>query len=105
MNKNLTKKILKYRIQKDWTAAFTITSVLISLKLFKEIGWAWIWLLSPLWILLSVYLVCTIFALIYGHFYNKNKRAMEKWESMSKSECGKYCISPKDCECFKSLKI
>lgn len=103
-NKPWAKKIIKFRMQKDFMIANTVMGTFCILKLFKEIDWNLIWLLSPIWILLSIYAICTIFALIFGYFYNKKKRTFEKWESMGKSQCGRYCISPKYCECFKSLK-
>lgn len=103
-NRNLTKKILKYRLQKDWMTALIITAVFLALYWFDEIDWSWHWLVSPIWILAGVYFVCVVFALIFGYFINKKIKTIEKWESMGKSRCGKYCISPKDCECFKSLK-
>jgi hypothetical protein len=37
-----------------WTVLLGATELLISLKLFGEISWPWVWVLAPLWLELPV---------------------------------------------------
>ena len=41
-----------------------LTLVFIVLKLCKVIAWSWIWVLSPMWILLAFVLVILLFSLL-----------------------------------------
>lgn len=43
-----------------------ITLVFITLKTSGAINWAWYWVLSPLWIYLSVIVVLLVITLIVG---------------------------------------
>lgn len=61
--KNIIKKHLKFKMQKDFLIAFTITATFFGLQIFDEIDWKFIWLVSPIWLLLSVYFVCSSVAM------------------------------------------
>jgi len=43
-----------------------LTIVFVVLKLCKVIFWSWLWILSPLWIPLSIYLVGIIIILLFS---------------------------------------
>jgi len=38
--------------------------IFITLKLLGKIDWSWIWILSPLWIPISIFIVVAMFALV-----------------------------------------
>ena len=69
-------------------ASFPITAVLtcifVAAKLFGAIDWSWLWVLSPLWIDISIGILVTIFAAV-GYIdleawaeRNERKRAERK---------------------------
>lgn len=72
-NRNYAKKILKFRVQKDWTIALVVTLTFIMMQFFDNIDWKWYWLISPIWMLLSIYLVCTIIGMTWYFLFNKKK--------------------------------
>lgn len=41
-----------------------LTLIFIALKLCKVITWSWLWVLSPMWIVLSIYGIILIVILI-----------------------------------------
>lgn len=45
--------------------ASVLTLIFITLKLLGKIDWAWIWVLSPLWIVfVALVLICTVLTII-----------------------------------------
>jgi hypothetical protein len=48
-----------------------LTIVFVVLKLTNNIDWAWIWVLSPLWIGLSLAVVGSLFAIAIFLFVSK----------------------------------
>ncbi len=64
---------------KNTYQGLTFTSALllifITLKLTNVIDWSWWWVLSPIWVTLSLFLMIISAALIYISFYKKGKRS------------------------------
>ena len=50
-----------------------LTIVFIVLKLCGVIDWSWVWVLSPLWISVALFLVITIIVLIVVAIINRYK--------------------------------
>ena len=46
------------------TSESVLTIVFIILKLTGVIDWAWVWVLSPIWISIAVFFVIIVFCLI-----------------------------------------
>lgn len=74
-NKNYAKKVLKLRLQKDWTLAITIALTFLFLDWFDEIDWSWCWLASPIWILSSIYFICTAIGVAW--YYSVRKKEIK----------------------------
>jgi len=45
----------------------------ILLKIFNVITWSWIWILSPLWIPLAVFVIIGIFSFVISLLYLRYK--------------------------------
>lgn len=42
-----------------------LSLIFITLKLLNVIDWSWVWVLSPLWISLAIFLLCVIGLIIF----------------------------------------
>lgn len=49
-----------------------LTIVFIVLKLIEKIDWDWIWVLSPLWIPIAIYIGIFVFSILVVYFKNHN---------------------------------
>ena len=54
-----------------------LTIVFITLKLLGKITWSWVWVLSPIWISLIIYVVIIIIALIAAAI--SSRRRYKRW--------------------------
>lgn len=73
-NKTWAKKIIKFRTQKDWMISITVMTTFCFLKIFGELNWSFIWLISPIWILLSIYAIVTTLAMTWYFGFEKKRR-------------------------------
>lgn len=55
--------------------AATSTLIFTLLKISGMIAWAWLWVLSPIWILWTVVAILAIVVVIRVHIETKNKKA------------------------------
>ena len=46
-----------------------LTIVFITLKLLEIITWSWVWVLAPLWITFSIFIVLIFIVAIIAKFY------------------------------------
>lgn len=75
------KKKLKLKIQKDWMFAFTVTLTFLALYIFDVIDWSWYWLVSPIWILASIYFTLTISGMIWWFGWGKKQQKKNEWKN------------------------
>ena len=55
-----------------WTLAIILTIIFIALQVTNVINWSWIWLISPLWIMIGLdILIFIIWILLILIFKNK----------------------------------
>jgi hypothetical protein len=47
-----------------------LTLIFIALKLTNVIAWSWWWVLSPMWIPVSVFIICFLVWVIYNCIIN-----------------------------------
>ena len=47
-------------------SVFLMTTIFVSLKLYGELNWSWLWILSPVWITLSIVSVAFGIVLVFG---------------------------------------
>ena len=43
---------------------FTLTTVFMILKLTGYINWSWVWVLAPMWVPFSLFVVCSLVMMI-----------------------------------------
>lgn len=55
-----------------FTGALTIAFIV--LKLLGKINWSWVWVLSPIWITLSLYILTIIITFIVIFIQEKRRR-------------------------------
>lgn len=48
----------------SWLFSGLLTIVFITLKICKIINWSWLWVLSPIWISIALYLLGLLLAII-----------------------------------------
>jgi membrane protein YdbS with pleckstrin-like domain len=61
-----------FKNKKENLFIFLILSIVFTiLKLFSVINWSWLWILSPLWILLIIIILITIIPQIFLLFLSK----------------------------------
>lgn len=67
-----------------------LTLVFIVLKLTKSIDWSWLWVLSPIWIMIII-ATLAILAYVYVNWYEdkKDERVKQKINNMDKTRGGK----------------
>lgn len=61
--------------KKGMSFGSVLTLIFIVLKLCKVITWSWVWVLSPLWISVTIILILLV---IYGILTIKEKKAIDK---------------------------
>lgn len=98
--RNWAKKVIKFRMQKDWMITLTVTFTFLFLDWFGEIDWKWYWLLSPIWLLLSIYFICTVIGMSWYYFIRRKEvvekggrfycQCMDAPYSENMCKCGRY---------------
>lgn len=80
-SKAYAKKLVKYKIQRDWMIALTVTLTFLLLKVSGHLDWKWVWVVSPIWILLSIYLVLSSLGMAWWFIWGKkSKKKIEEDE-------------------------
>jgi hypothetical protein len=55
------------KIELDFSLSFVLTIVFFVLKMLNIINWAWVWILSPIWIsLILTIIIVIIWKIWYG---------------------------------------
>ena len=54
-----------------WSLAIILTIIFIALQVTNVINWSWIWLISPLWIMMLLDLIISIFMLLIYIYLKK----------------------------------
>lgn len=54
-----------------WSLAIILTIIFIALQVTNVINWSWIWLISPLWIMMMIDLIISIFMILIYMYLKK----------------------------------
>lgn len=54
-----------------WGLAIILTIIFIALQVTNVINWSWVWLISPLWIIIILDLIISIFMILIYIYLKK----------------------------------
>ena len=81
MKDKIYKRKRKLKIPYDWLTAIIVMAVFCFLHFFNQIDWSWYWLVSPIWILASIYFVLTSCGMLWWFGWGKKQQNKDEWKN------------------------